>query len=72
MGRKISKRTIDQQLLDSIFTLESEWRHIQAIIESSIEPVDSSIYKQGLAQAKYLFLLREARHRKISAIRWYN
>ncbi|MBP2257102.1 YaaL family protein [Virgibacillus alimentarius] len=61
------KKEIDQQLLESIFTLENEWKQIQSLLENSIEPIDSIIYKKGLARAKYLFLLREARHRKINA-----
>ncbi|GGB50916.1 DUF2508 family protein [Virgibacillus dakarensis] len=70
MSKKIKKKDIDEQLLDSIFTLEREWKQIRSLVERSIEPMDTSIYRENLAQAKYLFLLREARHRKISAIRY--
>ncbi|WP_010531243.1 YaaL family protein [Lentibacillus jeotgali] len=69
MGRKRRKREVDEQLLDSLFTLEHEWKEIQSIVKKSIEPTYDGYYKERLAQAKYLFLWREARYRKISAIR---
>ncbi|SFB31357.1 Protein of unknown function [Lentibacillus halodurans] len=71
MGRKKRKREVDEQLLNSLFTIEHEWKQIQSIVEKSIEPTADGFYKQDLAQAKYLFLLREARRRKISAIRYH-
>ncbi|HLS08960.1 YaaL family protein [Lentibacillus sp.] len=70
MGRKRRKREVDEQLLDSLFLLEHEWKVMQSIVKKSIEPTEEGFYKEGIAQAKYLYLLREARHRKISAIRY--
>lgn len=70
MRRKKRKKIIDKQLLDTIFTMKQEWQQIQLIVQESIEPTEKMLYKQSLAQAKYLFLLREARYRKISAIRF--
>lgn len=69
MGKRIKKRDIDEQLLDAIFTLESEWKQIELLMEKSIEPTMNGHNSEALAKAKYLFLLREARHRKLSAIR---
>ncbi|MBP1970294.1 hypothetical protein J2Z83_002412 [Virgibacillus natechei] len=65
---KINKKDVDGELLDAIFTLEREWKQIESIVEKSIEPSHSSHQMEALAQAKYLFLLREARHRKVSAL----
>ncbi|TFJ93025.1 YaaL family protein [Lentibacillus salicampi] len=70
MGRKKRKREVDEQLLDSLFHIEQEWKQIQSIVDKSIEPTDVGFYHQNLAKAKYLFLLREARRRKISAIQY--
>ncbi|WP_269410807.1 YaaL family protein [Lentibacillus daqui] len=70
MGRRIKKKDIDEELLDAIFNLEREWKQIRSLIERSIDPMESSILRENLAQAKYLYLLREARHRKISAVRY--
>lgn len=70
MGKKHKKRHVNEELLDTIFILERDWKSIEQIVEKSIEPTTTAIHKQKFAQAKYLFLLREARHRKISAIRY--
>ncbi|MBP1950432.1 YaaL family protein [Virgibacillus litoralis] len=72
MARKSKKmkRTVDEELLDSIFTLEREWKQIKSIVEKSIEPTADGYYRENISQVKYMFLLREARRRKISAIRY--
>lgn len=69
MRKKVRKKELDEHLLNTIIKLKNEWQQIQSIVDKSIEPADSSLYQQSLAQAKYLFLLREARHRNISARR---
>jgi hypothetical protein len=71
MRKKVKKRELDEHLLNTIMKLKNEWQQIQSIVERSIEPMDSSLYQQNLAQAKYLFLLREARHRNLNARRHY-
>ncbi|WP_404450774.1 YaaL family protein [Virgibacillus necropolis] len=70
MGKKHKKKHVDEKLLDTIFVLEREWKSIESIVAKSIEPTTTVMNKEKSAQAKYLFLLREARHRKISAIRY--
>ncbi|MFD2761377.1 YaaL family protein [Lentibacillus juripiscarius] len=70
MRRKKKKRGADEQLLDAIVALENEWKQIQAIVEKSIEPTEDIFYRQNIARENYLFLLREAKRRKISAIRY--
>lgn len=67
MRKRTRKRAIDQHLLDTINVLKREWQQIESIVESSIEPTAESLYQQNIARAKYLFLLREARHRDIRA-----
>lgn len=69
MRKRLKKRELDEHLLNTINKLRDEWQQIQSIVEKSIDPADSSLYQQSLARAKYLFLLREARHRNLSAKR---
>ncbi|WP_249872239.1 YaaL family protein [Oceanobacillus saliphilus] len=69
MGRKITKRDIDGELLDTIILVERDWKQIQSIVEKSIEPNMTATNMEAIAKAKYLFLLREARRRKVNAIR---
>ena len=68
--KRAKKKDVDHQLLDSIFILEQEWREVRLLLDKSVEPIDSNIYLESIAQAKYLYLLREARRRKISAARY--
>jgi hypothetical protein len=72
VGRKKrkQKREVDELLLDAIFSIEHEWKQIRSIVGKSIEPTFEGKSTEKIAQSKYLFLLREARHRKISAIRY--
>lgn len=54
---------------DLLFTLEKtkdEWMMQKKLIEKSIEPSDLLQYELKLAEAKYLFLLREAKLRKLT------
>ncbi|GAA0608893.1 hypothetical protein GCM10009001_27850 [Virgibacillus siamensis] len=70
MAKKVKKRTVDEQLLQSIFALEREWKQIQAILGKSVESSYDGMFTEKLAREKYLYLLREARRRKISAVRY--
>lgn len=70
MAKKKKKRDVDAQLLQAIFSVEREWKQIQGIAAKSIDPYDDSTFMEKLAREKYLFLLREARLRRISAIRY--
>lgn len=70
MKRKRLQRETDRSLLDSIFVLESEWKQIQSIIDNSIEPMDESRYRLQLSQAKYMYLLKEAKRRNINYLQY--
>ncbi|SHG71052.1 YaaL family protein [Ornithinibacillus halophilus] len=71
MGKKKrKKREVDEQLLDSLFTVEREWKQIKSLLNQSIEPTIEGRNTELVAQAKYLLLLKEARIRKISAVRY--
>ena len=69
MSRKKRKirQHVDEQLLLIIYQLQWDWKETESIVEQSIEPSDDFIYKNKLVKAKYLFLLREARRRNLSA-----
>ncbi|WP_226038333.1 YaaL family protein [Aquibacillus saliphilus] len=65
----MKQKVIDRQLLDDIFKLKTEWKNLKSILDRSIEPSEIGMYDLSVAEAKYFFLLREARQRKISALR---
>lgn len=70
MVKKIKRRDVDIELLETIFTLERKWKRLASIMEKSIDPKIEGIYEEKVARATYIFLLREARRRNISAFRY--
>ncbi len=70
MKRSRKQREIDRQLLDSIFRVEAEWKKLRHIIDNGIDPVLETRQRLLLVEAKYMFLIREAKHRKVSLLRY--
>lgn len=66
----MNKVDVDKQLLQTIYKLQWEWKQSDAIVENSVEAADAAHYNWSLSQAKYLFLLREARLRQVSAAQY--
>jgi hypothetical protein len=63
------KKSGDQQLLKSLDELKSLWMHQKDIVERSVEPSEEVLYKLKLAEAKYFFLLKEAKKRNVTTNR---
>jgi len=70
MRRKKYKKIVDQSLLDAIFDAEREWKHLRRIVENSIDPMLETEQHEKLAEAKYMFLLKEAKRRKVSVLQY--
>lgn len=70
MRRKKKQSEVDRELLDATFAIESDWRNLRHIVDRSIDPLDEARNKLLLAEAKYMFLIKEAKHRKISVLRY--
>lgn len=68
--RKRTQKKVDQDLLNVLFSAESDWKKLRKIVDNSIDPLDESRQLLQLAEAKYMFLLKEAKHRKVSALRY--
>ncbi|WP_082231931.1 YaaL family protein [Halobacillus massiliensis] len=66
--RKSPKKELDQQILTDIKKLKHDWETLENIIEHSIEPSEEGLLDLSLAKAKYFYLLREARYRKLNAL----
>lgn len=71
MRRKAMKKKMDEELLETIYDLQWEWKRLEGVLANSIEPSDDSIYQEKIAKAKFMFLLREARHLNIHAIKYH-
>lgn len=70
MAKKIKKKDVDEQLLHALYASGEEWKQISSIIERSIEPSMDGQFREAVAQAKYLYLLREARRRNLNALNY--
>jgi Protein of unknown function (DUF2508) len=68
-ARRLKKSDVDKALLQDIFKMKNDWVSIQSIIDRSVDASEMGQYDLQVAQAKYLFMLREARHRNLSALR---
>lgn len=68
--RKKLRTNTNRQLLDTFFEAEYEWKNMRSILENSIEPKEESHYLLQLLEARYIFLLKEAKERNISALRY--
>lgn len=71
MRRKAMKKKMDEELLETIYDLQWEWKRLEGVLANSIEPSADSIYQEKIAKAKFMFLLREARHLNIHAIKYH-
>lgn len=67
-AKDLKKKAMDQELLNMIFTLKDEWTGLESIMNRSVEPSEEGQYELALAKAKYLYLIREAKVRNISAL----
>lgn len=65
--KKLKKAEYDQQLLTHMNDLKQEWITLRNIMEQSIDFSEKGTYDLHVVEAKYYYLLREARYRKLSA-----
>lgn len=67
-SQKRKKKEIDKQILEEIFRLKKERMELNSILDRSVEASERVMHDLFVLEAKYFYLLREARHRKINAI----
>jgi hypothetical protein len=59
------RKEANERLLHAIEAVRSEWLTKKELIENSVEPSEQVLYEVKLAKAKYFFLLKEAKARKL-------
>ncbi len=65
--RKIRlRKAMQEDLLEILSSCRETWLKKKKVIEGSIEPSGEVLQQLKLSEAKYLFLLKEARHQKLS------
>lgn len=60
------RKAMQEDLLESLSSCRDSWIRKKSVIEGSIEPSEEVLQQLKLSEAKYLFLLKEARHQKLS------
>ncbi len=69
MKKKKKVQRYDQEVLDAYFHLEKEWKTLRSLVDKSVDPLQYTEYQLKLAQAKYMFLLKEIKHRNITFLK---
>lgn len=70
MRRKKHRKIANKELLDAIFESKKEWEYLQRLANNSFDVVYERELHIKLAEAKYMFLLKEAKRRNISVLRY--
>ncbi|MBL4952238.1 YaaL family protein [Neobacillus sp. OS1-32] len=60
------RREFDEKLLVQLNKHKEKWQQEKLLLEKSFDPSDEVIVQAKIAEAKYIFLLKEAKQRKIS------
>jgi uncharacterized protein YktB (UPF0637 family) len=60
------RKEINDSLLNILDHSKNEWLKQKRVVDSSIEPSFEVLHQLKLAEAKYFFLLKEARYKKIT------
>ncbi|TLS35019.1 YaaL family protein [Pseudalkalibacillus caeni] len=61
------RKEADERLMATLEDLKIQWMRQKEIVAKSMEPPDTVLYQLKLAEAKYFFLLKEAKERRVRA-----
>lgn len=60
------RKEFDEKLLDQLYKIRDERMKQKSLIKKVMEPSDEIINEMKIAEAKYFFILKEAKKRNIS------
>jgi spore coat polysaccharide biosynthesis predicted glycosyltransferase SpsG len=60
------KREFDEKLIKELEMVKNEWLKQKNLVEKVVEPSEAVIVDLKIAEAKYFFLIKEAKRRRIS------
>ncbi|MFD3450479.1 YaaL family protein [Microbacteriaceae bacterium 4G12] len=63
------RREYDEKLISLLEELKQEWLRQKRIVEQSIEPSEEVLCYLQLAEAKYFYLLKEAKKRHVQMLK---
>lgn len=60
------RREFDEKLLGQLTEYKEQWQKQKQLLDKSFDPSEEAICQTKIAEAKYIFLLREAKQRSVS------
>ncbi|MDN3020270.1 YaaL family protein [Paenibacillus sp. BSR1-1] len=63
------RKEYDEKLLIQLNKYKEHWQQEKMLLEKSFDPSDEVICQTKIAEAKYIFLLREAKERNVTLMR---
>ncbi|MEH7439275.1 YaaL family protein [Neobacillus drentensis] len=63
------RKEYDEKLLIQLSRLKNHWQQEKQLLEKSFDPSEEVICQTKIAEAKYIFLLREAKQRNVTLLR---
>jgi hypothetical protein len=60
------RKEFDEKLLNCLEEYKEDWQQQKQLLEKSFDPTEEVICQSKLAEAKYFFLFKEAKHRNIT------
>nr|WP_220129298.1 YaaL family protein [Anoxybacillus calidus] len=60
------KKEFDKKLIEELETVKNEWLKQRNLVEKVVEPSEAVLVDLKIAEAKYFFLIKEAKRRRIS------
>ncbi|PAE31449.1 YaaL family protein [Bacillus sp. 7884-1] len=60
------RKEFDGKLLTQLQEYKEHWREQKQLLDKSFDPSEEAICQTKIAQAKYFFLLKEAKERNVS------
>ncbi|ESU34574.1 hypothetical protein G3A_00320 [Bacillus sp. 17376] len=60
------RKEFDHKLLEQLDSMKRNWNNQKLLVERSFDPSEEFISEAKIAEAKYFFLFKEAKHRKIT------
>ena len=59
------RKEYDEKLLTQLQEYKEQWQKQKQLLERSFDPSEEAICQTKIAQVKYYFLLKEAKHRNV-------
>ncbi|MCR6795636.1 hypothetical protein BACERE00193_00434 [Bacillus paranthracis] len=64
------RKEYDDKLIVLLEKVKNEWLRQKRMVEQSVEPSQDVLFSLKIAEAKYFFLLKEAKRRPVKMEQW--